>query len=158
MNSPQDPQDPQERFAGDPPPGTRDTGSDVPSGGEDRPSGTVDGAESVPSHGDAGEDPGFNTKFTNAPPRDVKPAVPPYEGRQTEAKSGSSAAAGANIGGAAAPTTDSDYKSQAPGSTPGGATASPGDEQPASRGSESDTNDDRVGPAHTGGAHRAEDR
>jgi hypothetical protein len=155
MNSPQDPQD---RFAGEPAPGTRDTGSDVPSGGEDRPSGTVEGDESVPSHGDASGDPGFNTKFTNEPPRDVEPAIPPYEGRQTEAKSGSSAATGANTGGATAPTTDADYKSPAPGSTPGGATASPADEQPASQGSESDTGDDRVGPSHTGGAHRAEDR
>jgi hypothetical protein len=81
----------------------------VPSGGEDRPSGTVEGDESVPSHGDASEDPGFNTKFTNEPPHDVEPALPPYA-------------------------------------------------QPASGGSEADTDDDRVGPAHTGGAHRAEDR
>ena len=73
MNSPQDPQ---ERFEGEPAPGTRDTGSDVPSGGEDRPSGAVEGDESVPSHGSA-EDPGFNTKFTNEPPRDVEPAIPP---------------------------------------------------------------------------------
>lgn len=84
MNSPQDPQ---ERFAGDPPSGTRDTGSDVPSGGEDRPSGTYEGDESVPAHGDG--EPEFNTKFTNEPPRDVEPAIPPYEGRQTEAKQGS---------------------------------------------------------------------
>jgi hypothetical protein len=122
------PQDPQERFAGDPPPGTRDTGSDVPSGGEDRPSGTVDGDESVPSHGNASEDPGFDTKFTNEPPHDVEPAIPPYEGRQTEAKSGGGASTGANAGGATAPTTD-----------PGGATASPADQD-------------------TGGTHRAEDR
>jgi hypothetical protein len=155
MSSPQNPQDPQERFAGDPPPGTRDTGSDVPSGGEDRPSGTYEGDESVPAYGGGEAD--FNTKFTNEPPRDVKPAVPPYEGRQTEAKSGSPDA-GARTGGATAPTTDSDYKSPAPGDTPGGATASPADEQPASGGSESDTGDDRVGPAHTGGVHRAEDR
>ena len=133
------PQDPQERFAGDPPPGTRDTGSDVPSGGEDRPSGTVDGDESVPSHGNASEDPGFDTKFTNEPPHDVEPAIPPYEGRQTEAKSGGGASTGANAGGATAPNTDTDYKSPAPGSTPGGATASPADQD-------------------TGGTHRAEDR
>jgi hypothetical protein len=152
------PQDPQERFAGEPAPGSRDTGSDVPSGGEDRPSGTVEGDESVPSHGDASEDPGFNTKFTNEPPRNVEPAIPPYEGRQTEAKSGSSDAGGANIGGATAPSTDPDYKAPPPGQTSGGATASPADEQPAAHGSESDTDDDRVGPEHTGGAHRAEDR
>ena len=125
MNSPQNPQD---RFAGEPAPGTRDTGSDVPSGGEDRPSGTVEGDESVPSHGNASEDPGFNTKFTNEPPHDVEPAIPPYEGRQTEAKSGGGASTGANAGGATAPTTD-----------PGGATASPADQD-------------------TGGTHRAEHR
>ena len=158
MNSPQESQDRQERFAGEPAPGTRDTGSDVPSGGEDRPSGAVEGDESVPSHGDSSSDPGFNTAFTNEPPRDVAPAIPPYEGRQTEAKSGGGDAGGANTGGATAPTTDSDYKSPAPGQTPGGATASPADEQPASGGSESDTGDDRAGPSHTGGVHRAEDR
>lgn len=155
MNSPQNPQ---ERFAGEPAPGTRDTGSDAPSGGEDRPSGAVEGAESVPSHGDASEDPGFNTKFTNEPPRDVESALPPYEGRQTEAKSGSAGGQGANTGGAAAPTTDADYKSPAPGSTPGGATASPADEQPASQGSESENDDDSVGPRHAAGTRRAEDR
>ena len=77
MNSPQDPQ---ERFEGEPAPGTRDTGSDVPSGGEDRPSGTYEGDESVPAHDDGGA-PDFNTKFTNEPPRNVEPAIPPYEGR-----------------------------------------------------------------------------
>ena len=152
MSSPQDPQD---RFAGEPAPGARDTGSDAPSGGEDRPSGTYEGDESVPAHGDEAD---FETKFTNEPPHDVKPETPPYEGRQTEAKPGSGEGAGARTGGATAPTTDSDYKSPAPGSTPGGATASPADEQPASQGSESDTADDRVGPSHTGGTHRAEDR
>lgn len=149
MNSPQD------RFAGEPAPGTRDTGSDKPSGGEDRPSGSYQGDESVPEHGDEAE---FGTAFTNEPPRDVEPAVPPYEGRKTEAGSGSSGTGGADIGGASAPTTDSDYKSPSPGSTAGGATASPADEQPAAAGSESDTGDDRVGPKHTGGVHRAEDR
>jgi len=144
---------PQDRFAGEPAPGTRDTGSDTPSGGEDRPSGTYEGDESVPAHGDES---GFNTGFTNEPPRDVEPAIPPYEGRKTEADSGSKDAHGASTGGATAPTTDSDYKSAAPGQTPGGATASPADEQPASGGSESDTDDDRVGPSHAAGTGRGE--
>ena len=87
------------------------------------PSGTYEGDESVPAHGDEAD---FETKFTNEPPHDVKPETPPYEGRQTEAKPGSGKEAGARTGGATAPTTDSEYKSQAPGSTPGGATASPG--------------------------------
>ena len=78
---------PLDRFAGDPAPGTRDTGSDVPSGGEDRPSGTYQGDESVPTMSD-GEAAGIDTRFTNQPPRDVAPAVPPYEGRQTEAHGG----------------------------------------------------------------------
>jgi hypothetical protein len=152
------PQDPQERFAGDPAPGTRDTGSDKPSGGEDRPSGAYKGDESVPTHGE-GDDPGFDTKFTNEPPRDVEPAIPPYEGRQTTAKPAESGDdGGARTAGAVKPVADTDYKDPSPGATPGGATASPADEQPASQAPESDTGDDRVGPAHTGGTHRAEDR
>src|SRR5581483_4173907 len=39
---------------------------------------------------------------------------------------------GANVGGATGPVEDAEYKSPAPDSTPGGATASPADEQPAS--------------------------
>lgn len=71
---------PQDRFAGEPAPGARDTGSDDPSGGEDRPSGSYQGDESVPrlSEGDAAE---VDTRFTNEPPHDAEPAVPPYEGR-----------------------------------------------------------------------------
>jgi len=78
---------PQDRFAGEPAPGTRDTGSNEPSGGEDRPSGTYRGDESVPALGDD-DSPGVDTRFTNEPPRDVAPAVPPYDGRQTEASPG----------------------------------------------------------------------
>ncbi|OBK71343.1 hypothetical protein [Mycobacterium sp. 1274761.0] len=148
---------PQDRFAGDPEPGTRDTGSDKPSGGEDRPSGTYQGDESVPTHGEE-SDPGFETKFTNEPPRDVEAALPPYEGRKAEADSGFTEAQGARTGGATGPTGDPEYKSPAPGQTSGGTTASPADEQPASRGSESDTDDDAVGPAHTAGTGRGEDK
>jgi hypothetical protein len=156
MSSPQDPQDPQDRFAGEPAPGSRDTGSDVPSGGEDRPSGTVEGDESVPSHGDETD---FDTRFTNKPPRDVEPAIPPYEGRKTSADSGDNTdMGGANVGGATAPTTDPDYKSPPPGDTAGGATTSPADEQPASHMPESDRDDDAVGPAHTAGTGQAEDK
>ena len=78
---------PQDRFAGEPAPGTRDTGSDEPSGGEDRPSGTYRGDESVPQFSDD-DNPEIDTGFTNEPPQDVKPAVPPYEGRQSEAPNG----------------------------------------------------------------------
>jgi hypothetical protein len=153
------PQDPQERFAGEPPPGTRDTGSDVPSGGEDRPSGAIAGDESVPSHGSGGEDPGFNTRFTNEPPRDVESAVPPYEGRQTTAKPPDGGdEGGARTAGAVKPVADTDYKAPAPGQTQGGTTASPADEQPASGQPETDTGDDRVGPSHVPGAGRGEDK
>ena len=92
--------------------GSRDTGSDLPSGGSaDRPSGTYEGDESVPQHGEPGQ-PDFETGFTTEKPRDVQPAIPPYEGRKTVADSGETGdEAGARTAGATAPTTDPDYKS-----------------------------------------------
>jgi hypothetical protein len=141
-------------------PGSRDTGSDLPSGGPaDRPSGTYKGDESVPAYDDGGK-PDFETGFTNRPPGDTKPAVPPYEGRKegAEPADDSTEAAGARTGGATRPTTDPDYKSPPPGETAGGTTASPAQEQPASGGSESERDDDTVGPAHTSGVGRAEDK
>ena len=66
--------------------------------------------------------------------------------------------AGARTAGATAPTTDPDYKSPAPEDTPGGATTSPAQEQPASGGSETDRDDDMVGPAHTPGTGRGEQK
>ncbi len=141
-------------------PGSRDTGSDQPSSGPaDRPSGEYQGDESVPSHGDGGK-PDFETGTTNEPPRDVKPAVPPYEGRKEAADVGDDSAekGGARTGGATRPTTDPDYKSPQPGQTAGGATASPAQEQPASDTSETNRDDDAVGPAHTSGTGRAEDK
>ena len=58
--------------------GSRDTGSDRPSGGPaDRPSGTYEGDESVPEHG-KGEELGFEAGFTTEKPRDVEPEIPPY--------------------------------------------------------------------------------
>jgi hypothetical protein len=138
--------------------GSRDTGSDLPSGGPaDRPSGAYKGDESVPQHGEE-EKPDFETGFTTEPPRDVEPAVPPYEGRKTSADSGDTTEkAGATIGGATAPTTDSDFKS-APGGTSGGETTSPAQEQPAGGGTEADRDDDMVGPAHTPGTGRGEQK
>jgi hypothetical protein len=139
--------------------GKRGTGSDLPSGGDsDRPSGTYKGDESVPAYDDGGK-PDFETAFTNEPPKDVKPAIPPYEGRKTSADSGDSTRqAGADTGGAAAPTTDPDYKSPAPDETPGGATTSPASEQPASQMPETDRDDDAVGATHATGTGRAEDK
>jgi hypothetical protein len=139
--------------------GSRGTGSDEPSGGPaDRPSGTYRGDESVPAYDDGGK-PDFETGFTNEPPRDVEPAIPPYEGRKESANSGDSTEnAGARTGGATAPTTDPDYKSPPPDQTAGGATASPASEQPASQMPERDRDDDAVGPAHAAGTGRAEDK
>ena len=76
---------PEDRFAGDPAPGTRDTGSDEPSGGEDRPSGSYEGDESVPKLSDP-DNPDVDSRMTNQPPRDVKPETPPYEGRTDSGK------------------------------------------------------------------------
>jgi hypothetical protein len=139
--------------------GTRGTGSDEPSGGPvDRPSGTYEGDESVPAYDDGGK-PDFETGFTNEPPKDVEPEIPPYEGRQTTAKPDDGGdEGGERTAGAVKPVTDADYKSPSPGSTPGGATASPADEQPASQMPESDRDDDQRGPSHTAGTGRAEDK
>lgn len=143
-------------------PGSRDTGSDEPSGGPvDRPSGAYEGDESVPSYGGPVEMPEGATEFTNRPPNDVKPAVPPYEGRQSEAKpdTGQGDDGGARTAGAVKPVSDSEYKAPSPHDTPGGATASPADEQPASQMPESDRGGDSVeAPTHTPGTGRAEDK
>ena len=112
----------------------------------------------MPQHGEPGQ-PDFETGFTTEKPRDVEPAIPPYEGRKTVADSGEPGdRAGARTAGATAPTTDPDYKSPAPDDTPGGATTSPAQEQPASGSSETDRDDDMVGPAHTSGTGRGEQK
>ena len=65
--------------------GSRDTGSDRPSGGPtERPEGAVQGDEAVPSHG--GSEEGQVGGTGNLTPQASAPATPPYEGRQTEAK------------------------------------------------------------------------
>ncbi len=133
--------------------GSRDTGSDRPSGGPtNRPAGAVQGDEAVPSHGGSDEDQVGGAG--NLPPQATGSALPPYEGRQTEAKpSGESGAAGG-----VKPVESSATKAPAPESTPGGATASPADEQPAGEQTETDLDDDRVGPAHTAGTATGEQR
>jgi hypothetical protein len=140
-------------------PGSRDTGSDQASGGPtDRPSGSIEGDESVPDHGDQGKSGATASEKTEHPPTDAKPAVPPYEGRQTAAKpeGDEGEGQGARTGGAVKPESDSGYKSQAPDQTAGGATASPADEQPASQTPETQTYDDMVGPGHTPGTGKGE--
>ncbi|WP_006241938.1 hypothetical protein [Mycolicibacterium tusciae] len=139
--------------------GSRGTGSDEPSGGPaDRPSGSYEGDESVPAHDEGGK-PDFESGFTNEPPKDVQPEIPPYEGRQKAAKPADGGdETGERTGGAVKPVTDADYKSPPPGDTAGGTTTSPADEQSASQMPESDRGDDQVGPAHTAGTGRAEDK
>jgi hypothetical protein len=56
------------------------------------------------------------------------------------------------------PQTDSGYKAPPPGETPGGATASPAAEQPAEQASEKQGEGDQVGPSHTPGVGKAEDK
>ncbi len=133
--------------------GSRDTGSDRPSGGPvDRPEGAVQGDEAVPSHG--GSDEGQIGGGGNLSPQATAPAVPPYEGRQTEAKPAGESGAEGGV----KPVESSSYKSPAPGSTPGGVTASPGDEQPAAQQPETDLDDDHLGPDHTSGTSRGENQ
>ena len=139
--------------------GSRDTGSDKPSGGPvDRPEGAIEGDESVPSMGEGDEAVAHGGAGTS-PPQNTGTVLPPYEGRQTRAKPESAAGdAGGRNEGAAVPTADEGYRSPAPDSTPGGATASPADEQPASGQSETELGDDRVGPAHVPGTGQAENK
>src|SRR5579884_66332 len=131
--------------------GSRDTGSEPSGGPTDRPEGAVP-RESVPSHGGTEEAQIGGTG--TLPPQASEPAVPPYEGRQTSAKPTGEEGAEGGV----KPVESSSYKAPAPGSTEGGATASPGDHQPAAEQPETDLDDDRVGPAHTTGTTRGEDR
>lgn len=151
-------EDPQEERGA---PGSRDTGSDEPSGGPtNRPSGTYRGDETVPAHDESGAPSDTGSSKTEMPPSDAEPAVPPYEGRQTTAKpdDGAEDDGSARTGGAVKPVTDTEHQSASPASTPGGATTSPADEQPAAQMPESDRDDGGVGPAHTPGTGRGEQK
>lgn len=132
--------------------GARDTGTDTPEHGRaDRPAGTVDEDANPPM-----SDPTASETYSGTgelPPQDTGSAIPPYEGRRPSAGSDAEGA-----GGAAGPVTDADFKSASPASTPGGATKSPADEQPASQMPESDRDDDRVGPGHVAGTRRGESK
>lgn len=85
--------------------------------------------------------------------------LPPYEGRKEEADFGEeSTKDGAKTAGAGSPVEDSEQKAPDPQSTPGGATASPADEQPAQEESEDPAEGPgATGPSHTPGTGRAED-
>lgn len=90
-------------------PGSRDTGSDQPSGGPaDRPSGTYRGDETVPAHAEHGKPSATGSDKTTGAPSDTPPAVPPYEGRQQTAKPAGdrTEGQGARTGGAVKPTPD----------------------------------------------------
>ncbi|HEX5256288.1 MAG TPA: hypothetical protein VFW69_20905 [Mycobacterium sp.] len=131
--------------------GVRDTGTDTPERGQgDRPAGTVDEDANPPMSDPTASDTYGGTG--ELPPQDTGSAIPPYEGRQQSATSTPEGT------GATSPEADSDYKSPSPANTPGGATQSPADEQPASEMPESDRDDDGVGPGHVAGARRGESK
>ncbi|RMI32093.1 hypothetical protein EBN03_13815 [Nocardia stercoris] len=143
--------------------GSRDTGSDTPDGGSaDRPAGTFDEEEvtSTRDHNPTQENIGGSGTL---PPGDAEPAIPPYEGRRTSAEGNTTSSAGegsgANTGGAGHPVSDPNFKAPRPEDTPGGATTSPADEQPASQASETEASDEGVEVgSHSGGVRRAEDQ
>ena len=68
-------------------PGSRDTGSNEPSGGPvRRASGTYKGDESVPIHSAYGKPEATGSEKTEQAPTETKPVLPPYEGRRTSSK------------------------------------------------------------------------
>lgn len=122
----------------------------------DRPSGTVDEDANPPL-----SDPDDDTVYGGSgslPPQDTGAAIPPYEGRQTSAKDVQETD-DPSTGGASRPETDSEFRSPKPQDTPGGATQSPADEQPAaSQGAQTRPDDPGVAaPAHVAGTRRGED-
>jgi hypothetical protein len=158
-------------------PGSRDTGSDEPGGGPvDRPEGsvgegppsTVDPQEVIDPQmpnpiGDGGtttDDAGSLGGAGEMPPQDTGPAVPPYPGRRDRADVDTSGESthreGVRVGGATGPVEDAERKAPDPSGTPGGAVASPAEEQPAPESDE--PADPGVGPAHSAGVRRAEDQ
>jgi hypothetical protein len=139
-------------------PGTYNTGSDAPSEGAERPAGTVDEDANPPLKDPDADDTVLNVADGTAPSRDAGAALPPYEGRQTSAKD-IGLAEGSSAVGAARPEENSEYRSPKPQDTPGGATASPADEQPASQASETQGDDEGVeAPAQAAGTRRGEDK
>jgi len=86
--------------------------------------------------------------------------VPPYEGRKETAEpdqEGGTMRDGARVGGATGPVDDDSFKAEDPSTTPGGRTASPGDEQPAAEtpdGASTDEGDDSA--SHVPGTPKGE--
>jgi hypothetical protein len=87
-------------------------------------------------------------------------AVPPYEGRRETADVDGDEKLrrdGANVGGATGPVESDQRKAPDPEDTPGGAVASPADEQPAEDTADGEPGEASVGPAHHAGTTRGED-
>jgi hypothetical protein len=121
-----------------------------------RPAGTVD-EDANPPLSNPDDDTVYGGTGT-IPPQDTGAAIPPYEGRQTSAKD-IGAADDPSTGGASRPEEDSEYRSPKRQDTSGGATASPADEQPASQGSETQSDEQGVeAPAQVTGTRRGEDK
>jgi hypothetical protein len=92
-------------------------------------------------------------------PEDNPPAVPPYEGRKTEADAEQDTRKdGARTGGATAPVSDEEMKAPDPSDTTRGATASPADEQPAEETPDGESPEATTGPAHSAGTARGEEQ
>lgn len=93
------------------------------------------------------------------PPEDAEAPIPPYEGRKESADADDQTyKGGVRTGGASAPTTDPDMKSEKPEDTERGATASPADEHPAGEQSDGDSEEATTSEtAHEPGSGRAED-
>lgn len=135
--------------------GSHNTGSGDLGGEGARPTGTVD-EDANPPLSSPDDDTVYGGTGT-IPPQDTGAAIPPYEGRQTSAKD-IGAADDPSTAGAVTPEEDSEYRSPKPQDTPGGATESPTDEQPASQGSETQSGDEGVeAPAQVTGTRRGED-
>jgi hypothetical protein len=88
-------------------------------------------------------------------------AVPPYEGRRESADVEGEEKVhrdGADVGGATGPVESAERKAPEPAHTPGGAVASPADEQPAEDTPGGDPGEAAVGPAHHTGTTRGENQ
>lgn len=86
-------------------------------------------------------------------------AVPPYEGRQTEAHTETeSVKDGVRTAGATAPVSDDEMKAADPSDTPRGRAASPADEQPAEDTPDGESSAAATGPTHTPGTGKGEEQ
>lgn len=87
--------------------------------------------------------------------------LPPFQGRKKSATIDQSASTyrdGVRVGGATGPVVDDEFKADSPSDTPGGRTASPGDEQPAADMPDGPSVEDGVDiTSHTPGAPKGED-